>query len=187
MRVIPAGSDLELRPVCAADASALFSAAERNLERLRPWLEWAVVGYSLQDMRRFVDLKQAENSSGDALTAGIWSRGTLCGAIELHRINWRHRSSSIGYWVDCGFEGKGIVTRACQAIVSEAFTGFGLHRIEIRCATGNHRSAAVAKRLGFVQEAVLSDAEWLHDHWVDLYLFRMLEQDWPAPDSGTGT
>jgi ribosomal-protein-serine acetyltransferase len=80
--------------------------------------------------------------------------------------------------VDGGHEGRGIVTRACRAIVSEGFSERGLHRIEIRCATGNERSAAIAKRLGFVHEGVLRDAEWLHDHWVDLNVFSMLEHNW---------
>jgi ribosomal-protein-serine acetyltransferase len=178
MRAIPAGFDLELRPVHLEDADTLFCTVERNRERLRRWLPWATAEYSLADMRRFLEDKVAENSAGLAFTRGIWSGGTLCGAIGLHRFDRRHLSSSVGYWVDGGHEGRGIATRACRAIVSEGFSGCGLHRIEIRCATGNERSAAIAKRLGFVHEGVLRDAEWLHDHWVDLNVFSMLEHNW---------
>jgi ribosomal-protein-serine acetyltransferase len=178
MRAIPAGSDLELRPVRPEDAETLFGAVERNRERLGRWLEWVTPEYCLNDMHRFLEEKEAENRARVALTMGIWSEETLCGAIGLHRFVERHRSSSIGYWVDGGHEGRGIVTRACRAIVSEGFSERGLHRIEIRCATGNERSAAVPKRLGFVHEGVLRDAEWLHDHWVDLNVFSMLEHNW---------
>ncbi len=180
MRAIPAGSDLELRPVRLEDAETLFCAVERNRERLRRWLPWVTEEYGLEDMRRFLQDKEAENCAGLSLTTGIWSGGSLCGAIGLHRFDERHKSSSIGYWVDCGHEGRGIVTHACRAIVSEGFSGYGLHRIEIRCATGNDRSAAIAKRLGFVHEGVLREAEWLHDHWVDLNVFGMLQNDWAA-------
>jgi len=178
MRAIPAGSDLELRPLSARDVEPLFSITERNLARLHQWLEWAVPGYSLDEMRRFVEEKQTENLLGVGLTAAIWLGDRVCGAIELHRINTRHRSSSIGYWIDDAFESQGIVTRACRCLVTEGFSTYNLHRIEIRCATGNERSAAVPKRLGFVLEGTLREAEWLHDHWVDLHVFRMLEHDW---------
>jgi ribosomal-protein-serine acetyltransferase len=178
MRAIHAGSDLELRPVRLDDAETLFCAVERNRERLRRWLPWVTAEYTRQDMRNFLHEKEAENRAGLALTTGIWSSGTLCGAIGLHPFDVRHRSSSIGYWVDCQHEGRGIVTQACRAIVNEGFSGHGLHRIEIRCAIGNERSAAIAKRLGFIHEGVLRDAEWLHDHWVDLNVFSMLEHNW---------
>ena len=178
MRIIPAGCDVELRPVAAGDADALFAAVERNRERLRRWLPWITPDYSRDDVGRFLAEKHEENCSGVALTTAIWSGDNLCGAIGLHRIDARHRSSSIGYWIDAAYEGRGIVTRACRAIVDEAFGAYGLHRIEIRCATCNSRSAAIASNLGFVLEGTLREAEWLHDRWVDLYVFRMLEHEW---------
>jgi len=70
------------------------------------------------------------------------------------------------------------MTRACRAIATEAFRQYGLHRIEIRCATGNGRSAAIPRRLGFAEEGILREAEWLYDHWVDLRVFSMLEHNW---------
>lgn len=72
----------------------------------------------------------------------------------------------------------GIVTAACRVVIDEGFHNFGLHRIEIRCAVENRRSAAVPRRLGFVEEGVLREAEWLYDHWVDLRVFSMLAHDW---------
>jgi ribosomal-protein-serine acetyltransferase len=70
------------------------------------------------------------------------------------------------------------MTLVCRALVSEAFSRYALHRVEIRCATGNVKSAAIPQRLGFTEEGTLRQAEWLFDHWVDLRLFSMLAQDW---------
>ena len=106
----------------------------------------------------------------------------LCGAIGLHRIDRRQKSTSIGYWIDLEHQGKGIVSAACRAIVTQGFRDFGLHRIEIRCATRNHRSSAIPRRLGFVEEGILREAEWLYDRWVDLRVFSMLAQDWKDQD-----
>ncbi|MGD1070649.1 MAG: GNAT family protein [Bryobacteraceae bacterium] len=176
--VIRVDADLELRPVRLEDAADLFAAIDRNRERLRQWLPWVGTSYSREDVYLFIAERERENQLGTALTTTIWKDGVLCGSIGLHKIDFRHRSTSIGYWIDGEYEGRGIVLRACRAIVTEGFRNYGLHRIEIRCATGNQRSGALPRKLGFVEEGILREAEWLHDHWVDLRVFSMLEQDW---------
>jgi RimJ/RimL family protein N-acetyltransferase len=47
------------------------------------------------------------------------------------------------------------VTEAVDLITEYAFTSLCAHRVEISCDECNHRSAAVAQRLGFKQEARL--------------------------------
>jgi ribosomal-protein-serine acetyltransferase len=176
----------ELRSVDPVEAEDFFAMVDRNRCRLHRWLAWTGMDYSLEDTRRFLTERAAELENRQSLTMTIRHGGTLCGAIGLHRIDERHRNTSIGYWIDREFEGKGIVTAACRAIVTEGFSGFGLHRIEIRCATWNHRSSAVPRRLDFVEEGILREAEWVHDKWVDLRVFSMLAQDWTKQD-GAGT
>ncbi len=96
----------------------------------------------------------------------------------LHPIDVPNRQASLGYWIGEEFEGQGLVTQACRAILDEAFGQYGLHRMELRAARGNARSQAVAGRLGFVQEGVVRDAEWLYDHYVDHVVFGLLESEW---------
>ena len=173
--VIHIDDGLKLHPVSLDDAAELFTAIHRNRARLRQWLPWVSEHYAFHDALRFLEEKVAENARGHALTMVIRSNGQLCGAIGLHRIDVPNRASSIGYWLDASFEGQGIMTRACQAIVDTGFRHYLLHRIEIRCATGNHRSSAIARRLGFVEEGVLRESEWLYDRWVDLRVFSTLQ------------
>jgi ribosomal-protein-serine acetyltransferase len=166
-----------LHPVSMEDAEELYAAIDRNRERLREWLPWVRDGFDIGDTRRFLEGSIADNHSGIALTMLIRSRGILCGAIGLHRFN-PHRASSIGYWIDAAHEGQGIVTRACRAIVDAGFRDYGLHRIEIQCAVDNCKSSAIARRLGFAEEGLLREAEWLYNHFVSLRVFSMLEQEW---------
>ena len=168
----------ELHPVRLEDADEFFALIDRNRDRLHRWLAWAGMNYSLQDTRSFLRERAAELANRESLTWTIRYQGALCGAIGLHHVGERHRSTSIGYWIDEAHEGKGIVTAACRAAITEGFQTFGLHRIEIRCATWNHRSSAIPRRLEFVEEGILREAEWLHDKWVDLRVFSMLAQDW---------
>ncbi len=177
-RVIHLSEETELRVVHPDDAEELFAVIERNRERLREWLPWVVPEYSLESARNFLANSAAETAERRGLTMTIRHRGAICGAISLHRINERPRNTSIGYWLDEAHQGKGIMTAACRAMVTKGFRNFGLHRIEIRCATWNHRSSAIPRRLEFLEEGILREAEWLHDRWVDLRVFSMLAQDW---------
>ncbi len=98
--------------------------------------------------------------------------------IGYHGINWRDRSTSLGYWLGARFVGKGLMTQACRAIVDHAFGSWQLHRVEICCATGNLKSQAIAERLGFTCEGVSRHAEWLYDRHVDLQNYSMLASEW---------
>ena len=167
----------ELRPIRLEDVDELYAVVKSNSARLHSWLAWATLDYSPEEAHRFVSQQVAENVEGVSLTMKILHKGKICGAIGLHRID-RNKSTSIGYWIDEGHEGKGIITAACRSIVTEGFRRFGLHRIEIRCATWNHRSSAIPRRLEFVEEGILREAECVHGTWMDLRVFSMLTQDW---------
>jgi ribosomal-protein-serine acetyltransferase len=175
---IPVADGIELRRVSSANCPELYAAIDRNRARLRTWLPWVTDTFQLSDLIEFVRQREIDNAARVSLTTNIWCHGELCGAIGLHAIDQRDRNTSIGYWLDQAYQGRGIMTRACRAIVTEGFRQYGLHRIEIRCATGNGKSSAIPRRLGFVEEGILREAEWLYDHWVDLRVFSMLEQDW---------
>jgi ribosomal-protein-serine acetyltransferase len=175
---IAAGGGIELRPVSLEHCAALYALIDSNRVRLREWLPWVDWSFSLGDLNAYIKDRERDNAAGISLTTAIFADGELCGAVALHTINRRDRNTSIGYWLDSEYEGRGIMTQACRAIVTEGFRRYGLHRVEIRCATGNAKSSAIARRLGFVEEGILHEAEWLHDHWVDLSVFGMLERQW---------
>ena len=183
---IPLHLGCELRHVCLDDAEVMLSAIDRNRARLRRWFPWLDQARCLEDARSFLTQCVAENDQRAALNLGIFVAGRFGGAISLHRIDAMHRSTSIGYWISEEFAGRGLMTECCRSIVTTGFREYGLHRIEIRCATGNERSAAIPKRLGFSEEGLLREAEWLYDHWVDLRVFSMLEQDWTPQVSRSG-
>lgn len=171
-------ADIELRLLEVEDAEELFALVDRNREHLRHWLPWVDGTTTVEDSRQFrlQGLERfAENGSFDA---GIWHKGKLAGVIGLHRIAWAERKSSIGYWLGEEFQGKGLMTMACRAILQYAFEELELNRIEIKVATGNARSGAIPERLGFTHEGVLRDDGWLYDHHVDHDVFSLLRREW---------
>ena len=66
-------------------------------------------------------------------------------------------AGELGYWNVRGFEGQGLITKACRRLIEYGFIERDLHRIEIQAAADNHRSRAVAERLGFTFEASMRD------------------------------
>ena len=98
--------------------------------------------------------------------------------VGLHAIDWANRNTSLGYWVGETHQGRGLVTRSCAALLERLFGELGLNCVEIGCAVGNTRSAAIPERLGFTREAVLRQREWLYDHFVDHVVYSLLASEW---------
>ena len=160
------------------DADPLFAVVERNREHLRQWLPWVDQTHSADEIREFIARATEQFECGRGPNFGIWLDGVLAGAIGCHPIDLADRSCSLGYWMEAGHQGKGIVTRCCRHLLDYLFDDASLHRVEIRCATGNARSCAIPQRVGFIHEGVLREAEWVNDRWLDLNVWSMLEQDW---------
>jgi ribosomal-protein-serine acetyltransferase len=169
---------IEMRLYRPEDAETVFAAVERNREWLRKWLPWVDTTHSPLDVMAFIKrvLKQFDDRQGPQ--CGIWVDGELHGGLGCHPIDWPNRNCSIGYWVEQSFGGRGIVSRCCVAMLNHLFCGLRVHRVEIRCGTGNHKSCAIPNRLGFHREGTARQAEWVGDRWVDLMIWSMLEDDW---------
>jgi RimJ/RimL family protein N-acetyltransferase len=69
--------------------------------------------------------------------------------------DWEVPKFEIGYWARTSQTGHGYITEAVNGVVRLAIDTLGANRLEIRCDTKNDRSAAVAKRVGFVLEGTL--------------------------------
>ena len=169
---------IEIKLFETNEAKPLYALVERNRDRLRQWLPWVDYTHSAEDVRMFILRVLDQYHSNLGPQTGIWVNGALAGTVGCHPIDWSNRNCSIGYWLDAGHEGKGIVTQCSMALLDYVFSELGLHRAEIRCGTGNQRSCAVPERLGFHREGVSREAEWVNDRWVDLVIWGMLDEEW---------
>ncbi|MCL4871834.1 MAG: GNAT family N-acetyltransferase [Anaerolineae bacterium] len=180
MLSIPIDPALSLRLLQPTDAAALFALTDQNRAYLKQWLPWLNTVRQESDSLQFIQESRQKAEAKKEYHFGIWQGETLMGVIGTHAISWGNRSTSLGYWLGAAYQGQGIMTRACHALISHIFNEMGLNRIEIACATGNRGSCAIPRRLGFTLEGVRHQVEWLYDHYVDHYLFSLLAQNWPA-------
>ncbi|HEY7356760.1 MAG TPA: GNAT family protein [Ktedonobacterales bacterium] len=187
MFALPLGDDAELRLLEMRHAEEMFDLIDQSRFHLRQWLGWVDNTQSVGDSRNFIRgmLQQFANNNG--FQAGIWFRGedapapaagTLAGVIGFNYIDWQNSRTEFGYWLGAPFQGHGLITRACRALIDYSFDELRLNRVEILCASGNTRSRAVPERIGFTQEGIFRQAEWLYDHFVDLVAYSMLAEDW---------
>jgi ribosomal-protein-serine acetyltransferase len=175
-RVVAPG--VEIRLLRESDAEVIFAVVDRNRDHLREWLPWVDATHSPDDVRDFIRGALTRHESGIDLNASIWIDGDIAGGIGYHAIDWPNRSTSLGYWIDAAHQGKGVITRCCRSLLDYLFDERGLHRVEIRCGTGNARSCAVPQRLGFHGEGILRQAQWVNDRWVDMAVWGILEEEW---------
>jgi RimJ/RimL family protein N-acetyltransferase len=79
--------------------------------------------------------------------------GSLLGGITLRHFDPMRGVIEVGYWLFEHARGRGLATRAVQAVAREAFAS-GLWRVEAHVRTGNEASERVLERAGFTREGI---------------------------------
>jgi ribosomal-protein-serine acetyltransferase len=171
------GEGLIVRTYIVGDAQELFDLIDANRERLRPWMIWEPQTTTVADSRAFIERCLAAET--DMEGNGVWLDGALIAAVGLG-VDTLANSGEIGYWIDGGHEGRGIITRVCERFFDFAFDELGFHRMELQAALTNVRSRAVAERLGMTQEGVARDGIRVADGYLDSVQYAILEDEWRA-------
>jgi len=141
-----------------ADAPLLKEAVDSSLEHLRPWMPWArdepqTLPQKVQLLRAF----RSQFDRGENFVYGLFSadESEVVGGSGLHPRAGDSISLEIGYWIRASAVGRGYATEASAALARVGLEVCGADRIDIRVDPANERSAAVPRKLGFVEEARL--------------------------------
>lgn len=183
----PLGDDAALIPRTIAIAEAYQALLAANYARLAHWFPGAFDTPPTLEKTR-ADLERGGRAWLDgrqlplAISVKAENGWRLAGWVNL-LIDVTAGSAEVGYWLDAGFEGRGLVTRAVTAVLDHAFGPLGLHRVELQTTTNNTRSQRVAERLGFTQEGVLREAAAFPDERRDVVVHGLLAQEWHSAAS----
>lgn len=177
-----ADDEVELELAEEHHADELFALTDRNREHLTPWMPWIGTTTTAADSLAFLRFIRGEYVAGRAFHCNVRYRGAMVGGIGLNRIDRANLKTDLGYWLDEGHVGRGIMTRATRALTTAAFTRLGLNRVAIRAAVDNVRSRAIPERLGFALEGVLRNEEKVGERFLDHASYAMLAADW-RPDA----
>jgi len=159
-------------------AEMLSRLVKINRLHLREWLPWVDHLRTVEDFRKYITNSKQRYASHLEVGYVILANNAMIGRIGLYNIDLSNKSASIGYWLDKDWVGKGVITRCCKAVIDDAFKRLKLNRIEIRAATENYKSQAIPTRLGFKQEGIIRQGEFVNNRFVDLYVFSILKEEW---------
>ncbi len=112
--------------------------------------------------------------------AASLTSGPVIGSLSLSDIRRGPlQCCELGFGLDFRYQGQGLMTEAVRTVCAYAFGPMGLHRVMANHLPENHRSAAVLRRVGFVEEGLARQSVLIQGHWRDHVLTALL-----APPSG---
>ncbi|MEH7885676.1 GNAT family protein [Bacillus sp. JJ1609] len=156
----------------------LYALIDTNREHLRKWLLWVDKRKAAEDLEPIIPIWIRNYADNNGFDAGIRYNGDLVGMLGLHYIDWKNKSTSIGYFLSENAQGNGIITRSVSSLLDYLFTNMNLNRVQIQCAVNNAKSIAIPEKLGFCNEGITKDGQWLYDHYEDLVTYSLLAVDW---------
>ena len=179
--------DITLHEAQLSDAADLYQLIDSGRLYLREWLPFIDFSQSASDTELYLRSVTAPGNLQDKVYI-IRYEGQVAGIIGYKTIDRVNCKLEIGYWLGQQFQGKAIMVRSCQALISHAFEHMRMNRIQIKVGVGNTKSSRIPQRLGFKLEGIERAGEWLRGQFIDLEVYSQLKQEWlehkPTSDSG---
>jgi RimJ/RimL family protein N-acetyltransferase len=151
--------EMVLRRLAVSDARAVATAVGENIEHLRPWMPWAnAESADERFQRRRIAEADAQWLRGADFGYGLFAcddDSLLLGAFGL-TARRGPKTLEIGYWLRSDVVGRGLATRAVEALTDIATNQPGIERVLVYCDEANHPSAAIPRRLGYRVERIVA-------------------------------
>lgn len=172
--------ELSLKLKDYQDTKELYTLIDASRDHLKEWMTWIHKVNSEEDIREATKRNLQQFADQTGMHYLIMFKGEIAGTVGLKGFNWDVKSAEIGYWLGPDFQGKGIMTRAVNALMEYGFDYVGLDKLEVWAAEGNTRSRSIPERLGFVQEGKRRQNEILDATYHNMIIYGMLKSEWVA-------
>lgn len=170
--------DISLKLVDHRDADAIFALTDKSRDYLKEWLPWPIFIKKVDDTKDFIKSSMQNYVDNKGMVTAILFKGEVAGILSFNSFDWSTRVGHIGYFLGEEFQGNGIMTRAVRALMDIGFSELDLNKVEIRAASKNVKSRKIPETLGFIEEGILRQVQWLYDHYVDHVVYGMLKDEW---------
>jgi [ribosomal protein S5]-alanine N-acetyltransferase len=169
-------SDVQLRISTFDDAAGLADAYNRSWDHLKAWEpdraeSWFTPAGQLE--RLTSTLERYKN--GQVVPWVLAEGDRIVGAITLNDlVPGPFRNADVGYWLASDVVGRGLATRALEAVLDIADTELKLHRVAASTLTNNGPSQRVLQRAGFVQIGFAPTYLHIAGDWQDCNLYQRI-------------
>lgn len=162
---VPTRLDTErliIRKYAEGDGRELYLLLERNGNRefLRENVEEVSSIRTEEEAEIKVRKHSAEWFACDRFVMGVWLKeeGKYVGQIWIEPRNWEVPLFEIGWFLDQGYQGRGIAEEAVRCSLEFLFSDLNAHKvIAITCDT-NLKSIKLTEKLGFRKEGHLRES-----------------------------
>jgi RimJ/RimL family protein N-acetyltransferase len=162
-----------------------------NREQIREFFESAVSGdegasflICVADQRAATDYASGDggpvsgdNEDDDADPAPV-------GSVGLFDEDDTAGTATIAYWVAPEFQSDGYCTEGTALLCEYAFAERRLNKLRADVLATNDASRTVLDSLGFVEEGLLREEQYVYGEYVDVHRYGLLADDWRA-NAGT--
>ncbi|MFV8816514.1 GNAT family N-acetyltransferase [Haliea sp. E17] len=167
-----------IRQLASDDAGQLSAFYQRNAQHLRRWEPLRDGQYhSEAAWQARVRERLSEQAAGHSAYFHSFDggNGRLIATCALTNIvRGPFQACNIGYAIDAGFEGRGLMKQLCRQVIDFAFGQLELNRIMANYMPDNQRSAALLASLGFRQEGRAEKYLLINGSWEDHILSSLL-------------
>ena len=173
------------------DAGDLAAFHRRNYGRLKRWMppvpetfltddywiRWVAAARLLYDKEQAVRLivRKGRREASPLIAQANFS----------NIVKGPFQACLLGYHIDGGAEGQGLMREALSLAIRFVFDEMGLHRIMANYIPTNDRSARLLDRLGFEQEGYARDYLFIDGAWRDHVLTALTNPLAPAPQASS--
>ena len=172
---------LVIRCYQPSDAELLRKSTEESKTHLLRFMDWAKAEpQTLIENEELIQKFRGNFDLGIDHVYGIFNKAEteLIGGTGLHpRVGANARE--IGYWINVNYCNKGLATECTSALTKIGFEIENLNRIQINCEPENSFSAAIPKKLGYTNEAILKQRlKRSNGEFKDVMIFSMFKEDY---------
>lgn len=175
------GEMVRLRPIRAEDAEPMWDLVSADPEGTRQ--TGTVQVFTHEQVERWAATVATRDGRADwAITHDT---DEYLGEIVLNDIDEHSRNANLRLALRPGQRGRGFGGEAIQLVLDHAFSpeGLGLHRVSLEVLSLNPRAFALYESLGFVVEGRLRQAFLDGEHWCDVLVMAVLEDEWTSRES----
>ena len=164
-----------LRAPQVSDYQSWSALREKSRAHLTRWEQaWAPENLTLssfrQRLRHFE--RDAKRACGLSLFCFRRDDNALVGGLTLTNIRYgAARAASLGYWIGAPYIRQGLGIASVEALLTHAFDGLDLNRVEAACQPENGASQRLLAGCGFRREGQAADYLKINGGWRDHDLF----------------